>query len=203
MGLRRWLVAAVSATALAAAPVALGAQVVPPGGSLGGLDYRQWLGMWWGLVLASPGGGRDCQAVETGSGRVVVLFSDRKAATQTRSCTLRAGEPVYVDGPSIQCTSASYSGATEQALRRCTARAWATARNLTATVDGRPLAGVERYATASPLFAFHTPREPAVSAAYGVGFLVLGFAQGVHVVHWSGDVRDVHRDVTYRLTVTG
>ncbi|MDA0167208.1 hypothetical protein OM076_43510 [Solirubrobacter ginsenosidimutans] len=215
-------VAAVAVSLAVAAPAgANGGPVLPPGGRPYGQTYGQWEVDWWQWVLAQPADrnpvtdttGAACAAGQP-RGPVWFLAGTFGGAPVTRTCRVPSGRallfPVanngyfgFVDDPPEQRTEAFVRSITRQVTE---------ATNLTATIDGVPVANIKaRYYTESPLFrvvlgANNLLGEPAgfvldPSGDAGYYLIVPALPRGRHTIRFTSTRPDTTVDVSYRLRV--
>lgn len=188
--------------------------VVGPHGTIAGQGYGQWLRNSWQLALSRLPHASACQSMRVNGTTVALLLGGYSGKPERHSCRVRAGEPVYVNGLSSECSTVEkppFHGTTANQLRRCARRNLAGATNLTATVDGRPVGDYHALISASPVYRFHLPKHNLLgvtahsgrSAAYGEGLLLRGLKAGAHTAHITGALpaAGFTYDVTYTLHV--
>jgi hypothetical protein len=194
------LVLALCGAAAGATP----SHVVPPNGKVGGKGYSYYLERGWKVSFGAPG---PCQMVTVGGLRVAVVNP-----TDGPTCTEPAGRPIYVPGPSDECSTFPGDhngfGKTASQLKQC-ARAGMQNSVVHASVDGHRVPHYARFITATEVFAFHLPKNrfPGIkqrkgrSAAYGYGLLLTGLTKGTHTVGHVGTLNGMKIDVTATLRV--
>lgn len=194
------LVLAMCGGAAAAAP----SHVVPPNGKLAGRGYSYYLERAWKVFFGAPG---PCQTATVGGVRVAVVNP-----SDGPSCNEPAGRPVYVSGPSAECSTlpGDHNGFGKSAsqLRRC-ARAELKNSVVHAWLDGHQVPNFASFITTTNAFAFRLPKNrfPGVkqrkgrSAAYGYGLLLTGLTKGNHTVRHAGTVIGTKIDTTATLRV--
>jgi hypothetical protein len=203
------LIAVIAATVLApaASAVTSSVTVVAPSQTVAGRTYAQWLAKWWQVRLRIPGSGSVCQHV----GRVELLIGPTRP-TEIDRCSIRRGQPLYVNGPSSECSTIEpppSHGNTGGELRRCARRGFAGLKGTRITIDGKSLRHMQRWVVASGVYRLRLPRQnffgrgkrSGRSAAYGAGFLLSNLSSGEHVIHETGNEGPAHLDLTYRIAV--
>ena len=193
---------------LAASASASSDQVVPPNGKVAGRGYAAWLAKWWQVRLRTGPAGSICQHV----GKVEVLIGAPFPKGPKR-CTVPAGRPVYVNGPSAECSTVEKPpshGRTAKQLKRCARRGYKAISGARIRIDGRRLHHANRWLVATHVYRFHmpkvnvlsSPRRHGRSASYGSGFLLKGLSQGQHVIRETGKESGHPIALTYRLKVS-
>jgi hypothetical protein len=201
------LVCAFTLCAVGGALAASTSTLVPPNGKAGGATYAQWLARDWQTLLKLPRGASACQRV----GKVELLIGSPQPAAYT--CTVAAGEAVYVNVASTECSTVEkppYHGSSSAQLKACARSNWKrlTSRgSITESIDGHSVTGLSGFVKASPVYAFHLPPSNVLgsgklsgqSAAYGVGLVLDGLTAGTHILSGKSSVGGL----TYHIVVTG
>jgi hypothetical protein len=199
-----WLLAATPAVAQDAASstdpaVPSTVAVVPPGGTLLGKAYPEWVADWWGWVLTVPPESTppalDCQAGERGEVFFMPYPLPEAMGTAT-TCSVGVDQPILVSaGQALRHDQSC--GATEEELRACIEEDLAAISDLSVTVDGQAIEGVEAYRVESPVFEWvwteSQAGEPGTTATGMVGgwFLMLEpLAPGSHTIEVANTITD-------------
>jgi hypothetical protein len=201
-------IAATAAAVLAGSAIAANTKVVPPTGSVAGRDYGGWLAKWWQLRLATPPTGSICQRV----GRVEVLIGGPVPKGPKR-CSVKPGRPVYVNGPSSECSTIEKPpshGDTARQLRRCARRGFAAIGRTRVKVDGTVL-HLGHWVVATHAYRVRLPKQNILgssrrhgrSAAYGSGFILRNLSRGTHVVRETGSEAGRPIKLVYKIRVGG
>jgi hypothetical protein len=231
---RRLLVGALCAIAvlaLAAPTLAAGEsdqpKVFPPKSHPFGLSYRQWSAVWWQQALAvsqSPGapfesGPVDCSRL--GTRHVVFLAGLTSAQTTTtveRSCQIRTSQAILFPLINVECSTiepnplGGPNPRTVAELRDCAQDVADLFTNLTATVDGAPIADLTAFRFQSPVFTFTAAAdnyfnipagEPARAVSDGYWIMLTPLPPGTHTVSFGGAAPALGFSTlaTYTLTV--
>ena len=210
-GIVRW----VAGTLASGAPSPL---IVPAGGHVGGFTYAQWEAKAWQRDIAhlrshhalAPS---TLPCVTNGQhGPVWFLSGDLYdfGRTFTETCTVPAGRYVFIDYPSVECSTPPFHAKTNAGLLRC-ARSFRPGASSLA-FDGQVLSpsGV---VVATAVFGFSMPakhnwlevpgKTGGHAAAAGQGLMLGPLTPGVHtlvrVYQYPGALIRV---VTYRLNVS-
>ncbi len=190
--------------------------VYPPNSAPHGQNYGKWSANWWQQVVAIPqasnplfeNGPVDCNL---GKGKVVFLVGTL-GGTADRSCTVPPGTALLLPLINSGCTTATGDGEGETVLRAC-AKQIADSFDiggLKASVDGKPVTGLEQFRFASPLFTINAPAgsilgntvettTPAVADGYYV--MLTPLTPGVHTVTFGGAAGGFSTETTYHITV--
>jgi uncharacterized membrane protein len=206
------------ATALTlAAAVASAASVgpiVPPGGNVAGKSYAYYLERAWQVTLAGPAQPKTCNTITVGSQRVALILGGYSGKPEKHTCTVSAGEPIYIDGIGDECSSLHGDhgnfGTTDSDLKRCARSQYARGHAAGgASLDGQPVANLAKTIVATGTYAIHLSKHNILgikstsgrSAAYGEGLLLQSVAAGTHVIDITGNLGTFKADVTDTVNV--
>jgi hypothetical protein len=188
---------------------------------LGGTSGAKLIGQWWARVIAIPnaqnplGAGTAALCLDLGRhGHVVAPVG---TAQQDATCTVRAGEKVYLQLASADCSSNEpdpFHGDTEAEQRTCAIR-WATTGPVSAytlSLDGGAAVNVldERFFLVSPqLRSVFDATDPVFGATPGpTTFVAAGYAAtprhlrpGQHVIAGHVVLSDGSPPVTFTITL--
>jgi hypothetical protein len=195
----------VSVSASAASPV------VPPAGAAAGEGYSYWLALKDRTFFDTGGSPPTCQTVHTST--ATGLFLDGSQGHSV-SCNAAAGEGIYVDGPSNECSTVkgdhSGFGSSAAQLVACAKAGYASAKvSGAATVDGTPVADYAALVVGTPALAVQIPAHngfgvkggAAMTADYGEGLLLTGLASGTHTIVVHVKIGKMTNVVHYTLHV--
>jgi hypothetical protein len=197
-------------------------RVYAPGAKVEGKTYAEWSAAWWQWALAikkdrNPILDKDGADAAQGQAGPVWFLAGNTGGKTTRKCTVPAGKPVffpvvnYVEGDAPD-------KADDKKLLAVAKAAMDGAADLTVTLDGKPIAGVDRFRVASAVFTFTGPEKAAdalfegtagknKAASDGYWLMLKPLATGRHTLHFKGKVKAAEGkeplvvDVTYELTV--
>lgn len=210
--------------ALGLAPAARAASaplhVFPPQARPYGHTYSEWAARFWQWDLAIPKSenlqldrtGAHCAVGQSGQ---VWYLTGNMGGTDTRTCTVPAGEALLLAPVTAECSTVEGNGNTYEALRSCAHGFGDEATAAGVTVDGilvpNPLA---RYRVTTSMFTFAYPKDflfakvpgPGTgrSVADGVFVMLAPLAAGQHAVELSGAFGpplSMTGKVTYHLTI--
>jgi hypothetical protein len=149
-----------------------------------------------------------------------------------RSCTIPSGTTLFLPIINSEWDNVNVVGELPFTMDEAQLRAKAAAdidsiQSMSATVDGRPVAGVSGpdtpYRVQSPLFSYTLPLDNLPTAAFGSQFagttpppgavadgvflMIAPLSVGTHVLHWEGTALppsglSFAQDITYHITVT-
>ena len=195
--------------------------MLPPTATPYGHTYGEWAAQWWQWALGQPAAtnpvldptGADCAQGQQGP--VWFLAGSFGSDPITRTCTVPSGAALLF--PVINLGYFAFSDdppeqRTEEFVRAQVAAA-AGATNLTASVDGVPVADIASYYEQSPLFSVTLPAgnlfglpegfvlDPSVDAGYYL--MVSPPTAGEHTIHFAATIPSIgfSVDVSYRITV--
>jgi hypothetical protein len=188
---------------------------------LGGASGAELIGQWWARVLEIPnaqnplGAGTTAMCLDLGRrGQVVAPVG---TAQQDATCTVRAGQAVYLQLTSAECSSNEpdpFHGVTEAEQRTCAIN-WARTAPVSAytlSLDGAAAVNVldERFFLVSPqLRSVFDVADPAFDATPGpTTFVAAGYAatprhlrRGQHVIAGTVVLTDGNPPVTFTITL--
>jgi Family of unknown function (DUF6299) len=201
--------------------------VIPPRSHPFGLNYNQWSAVWWQQALAvsqNPGapfesGSVNCSRL--GTRHVAFLAGLTNAQTTNtveRSCELRTGQAILFPLINVECSTIEpnpLGGPDPRSnadLRQCAQDVANLFTNLTATVDGAPIAHLTAFRFSSPVFTFtaaphnyfNIPAgEPARAVSDGYWIMLTPPAPGIHTVSFGGAAPSLGFSTlaTYTITV--
>ena len=188
--------------------------LVPARGTVAGHGYAYYLERAWRTTFAGPALPKTCNTIPVGGQRVAMLLGGYSGKPEKHICSVSAGEPIYVDGISEECSTIHGDhgkfGTTDTDLKRC-ARAIYLGGHATggASVDGRPVAELAKTIVATGVYLIHLPEKNILgakqrsgrSAAYGEGLLLSGFSRGTHSIVTTGKLGKFHAEVTDTVTI--
>ena len=178
--------------------------VAPPQARPHGATYAEWSARWWQWAFsteATPGGPFDNGSIDCGrhqpDRRVWFLAGPfNESGTVDRSCTVPVGTKLLIPVINVECSNLEadpFFGATPTARAQCVSADLFAFDDLGLSVDGRPIANLERFAVISPDFAFTgVPGNPVgvvgtESATSRGVFVMLGpLPPGSHTVTFTG-----------------
>lgn len=190
--------------------------VFPPNSAPHGQSYGEWTANWWQQVIAIPAdenplfenGPVNCNL---GKGKVVFLVGTF-GGTAERSCTVPPGTALLLPLINSGCTTATGDGAGDEVLRACAKKIADTFKvdGLKASVDGKPVTGLEQFRFASPLFTIDVPADsilgdvetgPTEAVVDGYYVMLTPLTPGVHTVTFGGTGEGFSTETTYHITV--
>jgi hypothetical protein len=190
--------------------------VFPPNSAPHGQSYGKWTANWWQQVIAIPAdenplfenGPVNCNL---GKGKVVFLVGTF-GGTAERSCTVPPGTALLLPLINSGCTEFTDGLEDDAALRACAKQIADTFKvdGLKASVDGKPVTGLEQFRFASPLFTIDAPAgsilgntEDLATKAVVDGYYVMltPLTPGVHTVTFGGTGEGFSTETTYHITV--
>lgn len=164
-----------------------------PGSYVSGASLDEWNTRHWQWTLSFPvgsspnqdGTGEMCMHGQSGA----VVFIPRNLPP----CTVPEGHAVLIPIAGGECSSVEaipFWGGDEDALRACAAQEASRYANISVTVDGDVIAGIERYRSATGPFAVVLPEQnllgapmgPAWAAADGYAVLLRPLSPGEHTI---------------------
>ena len=188
--------------------------VFPPNLKVNGNTYAEWSALWWRYFFAIPAGrhplnGGDCGIGQVGSVWFLV------AGPSIVHCTIPSGKLLFFPVLNSECSNLEdppFFGATQAARRACAKSIIDDATNLTATLDGKPIAGIKgRFRASSPNFTFVVPPnnvyglDPAFGQAVSDGYhlMLRPLAAGKHIIRVTGSLPafEYDLDTTFELNV--
>jgi hypothetical protein len=216
---------ALAATALvapASATTSHPAKIVAVGDKLHGKTYAQWSAAWWQWVIgqsatasAFQSGNVTCGGQGQPNKHVVFLTGPFNASGEvTRTCTDPLAKDTYVLIPvlNVECSSVEadpFLGATPGDRKTCATKF--SISDLSATIDGQAVTGLDRFIVSSPDFGFTAVDNNAAgipvwqgrSTSNGAWLLVRLHSPGVHRLTFSGTFPDFPftASASYTLTV--
>jgi hypothetical protein len=183
-----------------------------------GKNMSEWSAAWWQWALSLPVASHPlldtAPCSEGQSGPVWFLGGAFTGAATVRDCTIPTGTSLFLPVLNAECSdieSPPFFGADEAAMRACAQDFMSLATNMTATIDGQPVADLERYHVSSPFYSFNSPADGLFgpdpvsgnSVSDGVWLFLKPLSAGNHTIHFTGSVPDYgfDLDVTYNLNV--
>lgn len=184
-----------------------------------GASYAEWSARWWQWALAIPadrspfadkGGCRN--GAEGQAGPVWFLAGViNKTGSAHRTCDVPAGKAILIPVVNVECSTLEGNGRNTPQLRACLAQY--RFGNVSATIDGVPVADLERYLVESPPFDLTLPENNVLGVDAGTGtaigkgyYLMLPplAAGSSHVLEYGGGFPDFDFAVSmrYELHVT-
>jgi hypothetical protein len=164
---------------------------------------------WWQTFLSISGNPLD--RCDLGTGEVVFLAGTTGGAA-TRSCTISAGTSILVPLINVECSVAEGNGDTPAELRACARDFAEQFSDLSLTIDGVAVGGLQRFRVHSPVFqftaaegnVFGVPAGTTRSVADGYWVLIRPLSPGTHTISFGGAFPPggFTTFVTYTLTVT-
>jgi hypothetical protein len=194
--------------------------IVPHAASYGGSTYTQWQARWeqWAFSIPAdashpffPGG----NVLQNQAGPVWFL-AGVVGSTEVRSITVPAGTALFFPVVNAECSNLEpdpFHGDDPASRSSCANAHIDRTSGLTATIDGTPVTGLERYRGESPDFAFGPLPDPNIIAAptgavgrsvdAGIYLLLTPLPVGHHTIHFTGtfDEFSVSIDTTYTITI--
>jgi hypothetical protein len=151
------------------------APAYPPNAYVHGASLDEWSARHWQWTLGFPVGispGQDASSESCTLGQDgPVWFMPRNLAP----CTVPEGAIVMIPVAGGSCSSveaAPFWGEDEESLRACAAREAERYANISVTVDGEPIPGIERYRTSTPLFNAFLPERNVLGVDAGAAWFV-------------------------------
>jgi hypothetical protein len=208
--------------------------VLPPNSTAFGKTYAEWSAEHWKWTYSLPADHHpltDTADCSTGQSGKVWFLGGTFAPTPLgpglvvgvahRNCRIPSGIALFFPILDVEASILEGNGTNEAELRTAAAALQDHAENLECTIDGVPVADLERYRVQSPLFTFgplpanNLLGAPAgamsLSVADGVYLLLAPLSAGQHTIHFSGDFRftvaddgfdfEFILDISYNLTV--
>jgi hypothetical protein len=196
-----------------AALAAGGTGVVPAKGRVAGEGYAYYLQRAWQITFAESPPEKPCQTLTVNGNHVGLLTSKTLTPmTESYSCSEPAGQPVYADELSNECSTFKGDhgtfGTSDSQLKKCAVALFKGAKD-TATVDGHSVNVTELIGTTG-VYPVQVPKNningsgkagTGRSAAHGYGLLLAGFSKGTHVIHALFGIGTSKWDVTWTLHV--
>jgi hypothetical protein len=195
--------------------------VIPPNAKVHGKSYSEWSAAWWQWALALPADrnpffdeGFSFNGANGQSGHVWFLAGViNESGVVERTLIVPQGTMLFFPVINTECSTLEvgtpFFGSNEQELRD--GALGFELGNLVADIDGVPVANLERYMVASPLYSFTVPEDnvlgvPAgsgLSVANGVYLMLSPLPLGPHTIHFGGTYLnfDFTLDITYHIIV--
>jgi hypothetical protein len=197
-------------------------RVYEVGAKVEGKTFAEWSVAWWKWGLS---GKKDRNPILDKTGAFagegqhgpVWFLAGNTGGTTKRKCVVPAGKPIFF--PVLtHLENAPPDRADEKKLRAVPKAQMDCVTELRATLDGKPIAGLERFRVASPVFTFTGPDRAAdevfenvvgkqKAAADGYWIMLRPLPAGKHTLRFQGkvkgtkDVQPFELAVTYELTV--
>jgi hypothetical protein len=165
--------------------------VVGSGGKVAGQSYGYWLGVADRIFFTHGGAPPVCQTLH--SDGQAVEFLDGANTDQRITCTVPAGEPLYVHGINNECSTVHGDhagfGTSATQLERCARHGFKSLHG-SASVDGAPVINYRELISAAPVVdarlpkhnGFHLAPGRLRSADYGEGLLLRDLTAGTHTI---------------------
>lgn len=201
-------------------------RVFPPQASPHGRSYAEWAGDWWRWALAIPAAenpivdetGEDCARGQQGP---VWFLAGNFGGASTRSCVVPAGRALFFPLASVIWVQTVADPEMTLDRLRDIVHGQLAGVELSASIDGVPVVGLERYQEDSPVIAARLPddnvlavdetrceREEGVLTCRpfldtGVYLMVKPLPRGTHTLRFASYTPffDTRIDVTYHLTI--
>lgn len=192
--------------------------VLPPQSKPYGLTYGEWGAKWWQWAFSLPLDhhplfdvtGADAAVGQSGNvwflGGVFV-----QSGQATRSITIPSGTALFFPVLNVETSILEGDGTNEQELRQKANDIVDLATDLSAEIDGKPVANFASFRAESPLFTFSLPADnilgkPATSSPSvtdGYWLFLPPLSVGKHTIHFSGTFPQVPftLDLQYFVTV--
>lgn len=189
--------------------------VFPPDAKPYGTTYAAWNAGWlqWALSLPADQSpfldpdGRYCRVDQSAP---VFFLASNFGGTTVRDCAMPAGQSVALNAGGVFCV-APFDGETEDELRACVEGVLPLLTNVSVTVDGVPVQGLEKFLSMTGLVGVTLPADNVLGLPAGQYQMVSGaylaihvpLPPGQHVIHLHDEAPtfDLIFDVTYRMTV--
>lgn len=202
-----------------------------PMATIAGKDYTAWTVEWWKWSIAipeakNPVNGGDCAEGQSGD---VWFLAGTSGAPATRTCKIPAGKIVLfplVNSICFPCHEKEGCGTTKTESELTSCASLGTAKSLSASVDGVPLAGLSAHHFATKQFSFKGPASGGIfgsctgpiatntcgipegdrfGAADGYWVALEPLSKGTHTLKFKSavtvDGSDFTQDLTYTLTI--
>jgi len=196
-------------------------RVAPIGSQPGGSSYAEWGAQWWQWALGTPASsnplaGADCDGGQ--EGKVWFLAGVLTAGEDQRTCSVPTGTALFFPVINKAWVSFLSDPAAERTEAFVRSHAVCEAGEVSATIDGVPVADVKRYyasADESPLFDVQLPADNILgateadipqlllspSAHSGYYLFVHPLRPGTHTLEWHGHGLCGDQDVSYEIEV--
>jgi hypothetical protein len=197
-------------------------RAVPVGEKVAGKTHAEWSAAWWQWAMAIK---KDRNPILDPTGEFaaanqpegVFFLAGNTGGKTTRKVAVPAGVPVFF--PVVNYVHDEAPGKADEKTLRAGAKADIDRMTLAeATLDGKPVAGLDKMRVASAVFTFAAPEKPADSlfeestgkrTAVSDGYWVMlkPLAPGKHALNFKaklkagGGSEALELDVTYELTV--
>ena len=187
--------------------------VSPPGSHPRGATYGEWSARWWQWALRQPS---DSNPLVDSTGqfcgvdqveKVWFLAATLEGGTAVRNCTIKTGTMLFFPVANSFCSA----DGTAAEMQACAAAILDSATDVSADIDGVPIANLTTYRATSPIFDITLPDDnvfgapPGIytpSAADGYYLALTPLPPGEHTVHVHARFGTASpTDVTYHLTV--
>ncbi len=192
------------------------------GDKVEGKTYAEWSAVWWQWVSRikkdrNPVLDKTGEFTAEGQEWGVWLLAGNVGGKSARMCVIPAGKPVFF--PIINTMENATPEKADEAKLRAVAKAQMDrAAELEVTLDGKPVAGLERFRASSPLFTLEGPDKVAEAAFADIvgkqkavvdGYWVMlkPLPEGKHTLRFKGKFKEEKGkepfglDVSYELTV--
>jgi hypothetical protein len=196
--------------------------IVPHDARYRGLTYEQWQARWWQWAFSIPA---DASHPFFAGGNVLQNQTDHVwflagvvGSTEVRSITVPAGTALFFPIVNVECSNLEpdpFHGDDPASRSSCANGHIDRTSGLAATIDGRPVSGLDGFRGESPDFAFGPLPDPNLIGApagavgrsvdVGVYLLLTPLPSGEHTIHFAGtfDEFGVSIDTTFHITTAG
>jgi hypothetical protein len=197
-------------------------RVYPAGAKVEGKTYAEWSVLWWQWALnikkdRNPILDKDGTFAGEGQSGPVWFLAGNAGGKTSRRCVVPAGKPIFFPVLNYYESAAPDKAENKKLLAAAKAEI-DRAAEVQATLDGKPITGLDQFRVASAVFLFTGP-DKAAEAAFddavgknkaasdGYWLMLKPLSVGKHMLHFRGKTKAAEGkkpfdlDVTYELTV--
>lgn len=191
-------------------------RIISPSARYRGLTYGEWSAEWWRWAINIPADAHpffDPAACDRGQRGPVWFLSGSFGDPQTRECVIPLGKAILFPVLNAECSTVEpppFFGSNEAELRQCAHDFMSGASGLSASIEGQPVRGLERFRVDSPLFGVNYPEinilgaagpGSALSVSDGVWILLAPPEEGTYTIRFSGTIPGASLDMTFVLHI--
>lgn len=181
---------------------ATGVTILAPDEAYGGVSREEWDARWWQWAVSLPediNPNLDVTGDACGygqSGPVFYLPGNFTQEPGVITCVVPEGTAILVSAGGSECSTVEpppFFGRNEEELRDCAAAQTDAIVEISASIDGEPVAGLEGYRASGPLFPltfgeddiFDVPSGVALSVSDSYTFIIAPLAAGEYLIEAS------------------
>ncbi len=197
-------------------------RVADIGAKIEGKTYAEWSAAWWQWALSikkdrNPILDKTGAFAAEGQDGPVFFLAGNAGGETSRKCSVPAGKPIFV--PILNYIESDVPDKADEKKLLATAKTkMDAAQDIQATLDDKPIAGLDHFRVSSAIFTFTGPDKVAdaafedcvgkqKAASDGYWIMLKPLPPGKHTLHFKSKVKPsegekpFQLDVTYELTV--